>query len=501
MKKIALIVLSAVILFAAPSCKKQQCKLVKHVVSEEYVYADPCGDGADIKVDLKADKAKKEAKLPTLWRCQAKYLVKGLLKDEKIIKTPRVVPLTVGYYECNEACKRELLYKAQVNGLIDADYTDIVNHDNLLTYWVEAALTPKGKALIIEDETPIFPEDTITEWGVLFPESGKNKYGEYTCDSVNLSCDVTELIQKFYRTYIANKNEAILAFGTNDLIAAQERILKAKDLGVRKRVIDPFTRNYNFDLADVEALAIYKWTCYVDLYVVRIDGQQFCIVVKDQDGVKKIDDVALNTPAMLNIDNTMRYFALNITARELHDAQKYADINPSRPDQVAPVAPSVKNAPATPLLFDEYAPVLMPGIEKVVRPTTIPYDLAVASQYAESFNLLAFDKKFAKMGKLKTVKGAAVPTKKANIVIKTVKVSPLGRICYKAVEGATEEYVAFFQYLDEEWMCVGIREAKEVKVEIVEPFVIAPRATQATEIVPSVTEQLNDVQHCECAVK
>ena len=258
MKKIALIVLSAVILFAAPSCKKQQCKLVKHVVSEEYVYADPCGDDADIKVDLKADKAKKEAKLPTLWRCQAKYLVKGLLKDEKIIKTPRVVPLTVGYYECNEACKRELLYKAQVNGLIDADYTDIVNHDNLLTYWVEAALTPKGKALIIEDETPIFPEDTITEWGVLFPESGKNKYGEYTCDSVNLSCDVTELIQKFYRTYIANKNEAILAFGTNDLIAAQERILKAKELGVRKRVIDPFTRNYNFDLVDVEALAITK---------------------------------------------------------------------------------------------------------------------------------------------------------------------------------------------------------------------------------------------------
>ena len=186
---------------------------------------------------------------------------------------------------------------------------------------------------------------------------------------------------------------------------------------------------------------------------------------------------------------------------ELHDAQKHADINPSRPDQIAPVAPSVKNAPATPLLFDEYSPVLMPGIEKVVRPTTIPYDLAVASQYAEEFNLLAFDKKFAKMGKIKTVKGAAVPTKKANIVIKTVKVSPLGRICYKAVEGATEEYVAFFQYIDEEWMCIGIRETQKVEVEIVEPFVIAPRAAKATEIVPDVTEQLNDVQHCECAVK
>ena len=61
MKRIALIALSAIILFAAPSCKKQQCKLVKHVVSEEYVYADPCGDNVDINVNLKADKAKKEA--------------------------------------------------------------------------------------------------------------------------------------------------------------------------------------------------------------------------------------------------------------------------------------------------------------------------------------------------------------------------------------------------------------------------------------------------------
>ena len=48
MKKIALIVLSAVILFAAPSCKKQDCKVLKHVVSEEYVYADPCDKAAPV---------------------------------------------------------------------------------------------------------------------------------------------------------------------------------------------------------------------------------------------------------------------------------------------------------------------------------------------------------------------------------------------------------------------------------------------------------------------
>ena len=501
MKKIALIVLSAVILFAAPSCKKQQCKLVKHVVSEEYVYADPCGDNVNIDLDLNAPKAKKEAKTPRLWRCEAKHLVKEVLKEKKVIDYKRTVPLIVGYYECNNDSARELLYKSQLNDLVYVDFSDIRNHKDQITYWVDVALTPKGKALIVDRDRPFFAEDTVKRVNmekIISPESGKNKYGEYTRDSVNLSCDGTELIQKFYRTYIANKNEAILAFGTNDLIAAQERILKAKELGVRKRVTDPFTRNHNFDLADVEALAIYKWTCYVDLYVVRIDGQEFCIVVKDQEGVKKIDDVALNAPAQLNIDNTMRYFALNITARELHDAQKYADINPSRPDQIAPVAPSVKNAPATPLLFDEYSPILMPGIEKVVRPTTIPYDLAKLAEDTLTVDLLAFNKKMVKFGKLKDVENDGKLTKKANIVIKTVKVSPLGRICYREKEGEVEKYVAFFRYVDQEWMCIGVREAEEVEVEFKEPCKVAPKATPATEIKPNVTKTLDDVQCCGC---
>ena len=52
MKKITLIVLSAVILFAAPSCKKQQCKVIKHVVSEEFVYAEPCDNDVDVTVNV-----------------------------------------------------------------------------------------------------------------------------------------------------------------------------------------------------------------------------------------------------------------------------------------------------------------------------------------------------------------------------------------------------------------------------------------------------------------
>lgn len=497
MKKIALIVLSAVILFAAPSCKKQHSKLVKHVVSEEYVYAEPCDENVNVDLNLNAPKAKKEAKTPCLWRCEAKHLVKDVLKENKVIDYKRTVPLVMGYYECNCTAARELLYKAQVNDLVYVDFSDIKNHQDQVTYWVEAALTPKGKALIVESDKPFFAEDTIKDYSVVSPNSGKNKYGEYTFDYVNVQCEVADLVRNFYTVYIANKDVAILDFGTKDLILAQQRILKAKELGVRKRVVDPFTRNHNFAAADIEALKICKWTEYVDLYIVTIAGQEFCLVVKEEDGVKKIDDVALNTPALLETINTMRYFALEITAKELHDAQKLADVKPSRPQRLDPVAPSVVNAPATPLMFDEYAPVLMPGIELVVRPKTIPYDLAKLAEDTLTVDLLAFNKKMVKFGKLKDVKDIAVPTKKAEIAIKTVKVSPLGRICYGEKEGEVEKYVAFFQYVDQEWICVGIQEKVAFPVSANPADNPQLYFEKVAEITPAVSKKLNDCPKCK----
>lgn len=502
MKKITLIVLSAVILFAAPSCKKQQCKVIKHVVSEEFVYAEPCDNDVDVTVNVEnttpeAEVEKNEPKIPNLWKCAAVKKVKDVLKASEIINTPRVVPVAVGYYECNCTDKRELLYKAQVNGLVDVAYTDIKNHNSIPTYWVEVALTSKGKALIVED-APINPEDTIKTWGVISPESGKNKYGEYTFDYINVPADVKEVILNFYRAYIANKNAAIFDFGTEDLILAQERILKAKELGVRKYVVDPFTRNHNLNLADVEAMSICKWTYYVDLYIAEVAGQKFCLVVKEQDGVKKIDDVALCEPAYLELLNTMRYFALNITARELHNAQKLANVRPTRPQRIDPVAPSVANAPVAPLMFDEYMPVVMPGIEEVVRTGLIPYEIAKLNEYSETFKLLAFNKKLVKMGKLKDVKCATTPTKKAEIVIKTVKVSPLGRICYGEKKGEKETYVAYFQYFDEEWICVGVHEKEPFPA--VDCSAVNPRLgfVKDAEVTPNLSGQLNDQYSCPC---
>jgi hypothetical protein len=495
MKKIALIVLSAVILFAAPSCKKQKCKLVKHVLSEEYVYAEPCSDNVEVKAKgTKADKPAKvkKAKVQKLWRCEAKKKVKDVLKASEIINTPRVVPVAVGYYECNCAAARELLYKAQVNGLVDVAYTDIKDKYSIPTYWVEVALTSKGKALIVEDKTPIYPEDTIKTWGLISPDSGKNKYGEYTYDYINVPADVVELLHNFYRVYLNNKNAAIYDFGTPDLVLAQERILKAKELGVRKQVVDPFTRNHIIKEEHFETLKVCKWTYYVDLYIVEVNGQKYCVVVKDQDGVKKIDDVALDDPTMLKTLNTMRHYALDITAKELHDAQKLADVKPSRPQRLDPVAPSVANVPATPLLFDEYMPVVMPGIEMVVRTGLLPYELAKLAENQEVFNLFAFDKKLVKMGKLKDVKGAVVPTKKATIALKTVKVSPLGRISYDAVNGTVEEYTAFFQLVEDEWLCTAIHEKEGVKVVINDPIIIPLHNTQETYVIPAVTEELDE---------
>lgn len=228
------------------------------------------------------------------------------------------------------------------------------------------------------------------------------------------------------------------------------------------------------------------------MYIVEVNGQKYCVVVKDQDGVKKIDDVALDDPTMLKTLNTMRHYALDITAKELHDAQKLADVKPSRPQRLDPVAPSVANVPATPLLFDEYMPVVMPGIEMVVRTGLLPYELAKLAENQEVFNLFAFDKKLVKMGKLKDVKGAVVPTKKATIALKTVKVSPLGRISYDAVNGTVEEYTAFFQLVEDEWLCTAIHEKEGVKVVINDPIIIPLHNTQETYVIPAVTEELDE---------
>lgn len=495
MKKIALIVLSAVILFAAPSCKKQQCKVLKHVVSEEYVYADPCEDNANANAEATVEDTEKEVKIPRLSKFHAKKLVKEVLKENKVINTPRVTPIAVGYYELNDPGCRTLLYKAQVNGLVDVEYTDIVNHNDVRTYWVNVALTAKGKALIVENDEPIFPEDTITDYSPIQPNSGKNKYGEYTFD-YNVASDVVTLITDFYNAYLANKNAAIYSYGTNDLIMAQERILKAIELGVRKNVRDPFTRKTPMTAEAIAALSICKWTSYVDLYIVKIAEAEFCIVVKEEGGVKKIDDIALNAPAALSEHKTWRCFAMGITAKELHDAQKALDARPARPQRLDPVAPSVPNAQPVELLFGEYTPALIPGIEKAVHEGPLPYELAKLAEYYESFDLLAFDKKLAKMGKVKDVKSATTPTKKAEITIKTIKVSPLGRICYGEKDGETEKFVAYFQYFDEEWICVGVHE--KTPFPAVDCSAVNPRLgfVKDAEVIPNLTEQLNDQPSC-----
>ena len=483
MKKIALIVLSAVILFAAPSCKKQSCKLLKHVVSEEYVYADPCDQEAASVTEDEPVKEKK-AKNPLLLQATAKSLVKEVLTAEGIVNTPRVVPMAVGYYECACSDYRELLYKAQVNGLVDVTFSDIAVDCNSVSYWAEVALTAKGKALIVENDDPIYPEDTITNWSVLYPESGLNKYGIYTYDA-NVDAAVAALIRDFYKAYIMGADMAISSYGTNDLVMAQARINKAKELGVRKNVPNPFVHTAGLDAAAVDAMAVYKWTTYEDLYLAMFGDVAFCLVVKEEGGVKKIDDVACtlykdddkkltklsrytvkaanlhDCSAIYNTAHTLRYFAQNITARELHDAQKALDAKPLSPKRLDPVAPSVANVPATPLLFDEYNPALQPGIVEAPQ-GALQYAEAKAKEYIEEFDLLAFDKKLVKMGKIKNVEGEDEPTKKAEIAIKTVKVSPLGRICYGETEGEIEEYIAYFKYIEQEWVCIGVNEKVEI---------------------------------------
>jgi hypothetical protein len=219
--------------------------------------------------------------------------------------------------------------------------------------------------------------------------------------------------------------------------------------------VDPFVRNAAIDKNALEVV-VHQWTSYVDLYRVTLGGQEFCIVVKDMNGTKKIDDVALHNPKHLAQKRTMRCTALNISAQKLHNALKKKEARP---------APKAKKAVEKPeLLFDEYEPTLQPGIEQAEHTEPLPYQIAKQCEHFKVYNLFAGTKKLAKMGKIKDVKsddlmqvgldGEKAPlTKKAIVTIETVKVSPVGRIYKNLENGETTKFEVNFIYEEEEWRC------------------------------------------------
>ena len=448
MKKITLILMSAIIMLA-PSCKKQPDRpWSKHVVTEEFVFTEQPKPTPEAP---KKEEPKKE-KEPKLCRLYAKRMVKELLEEKKKINTPIVEAIKVGYYECNNVTARENLYKLQANGLVDVTYSEIKNKHNRPTYWVEVALTKKGEKLIVEKD-PFYPEDSIDinyMNGHVSPESGKNKYGEYTFDP-NVDSVIIDLIQNFYKAYVVNPRSAIKKYATVDLIQAYDRIATAKDLGLNYMSVDPFVRNAAIDKNALEVV-VHQWTSYVDLYRVTLGGQEFCIVVKNINGTKKIDDVALHNPKNLAQKRTMRCTALNISAQKLHNALKKKEARPATKTQKT-VSPKPE------LLFDEYEPTLQPGIVQVEHTEPLPYQIAKQCEHFKVYNLFAGSKKIAKMGKIRNVKSEdskqkETPIKKkALVTIENVKVSPVGSI-YKGLEnGETKKFEVNFIYEEEEWRC------------------------------------------------
>lgn len=432
------------------------------MVTEEFVFTEQPKPAPETpKKEKEPKKAKtpktKKEKQPKLHRLYAKRMVKNLLKDKKKINTPIVEAIKVGYYECNNVTARENLYKLQANGLVDVTYSEIKNKHNKPTYWVEVALTKDGEKLVVEKD-PFYPEDSIDinfMKGHVSPESGKNKYGEYTFDP-NVDSVIIDLIHNFYKAYVVNQKSAIKKYATPDLVQAYDRIATAKELGLNYMSVDPFVRNAAIDKNALEVV-VHQWTSYVDLYRVTLGGQEFCIVVKDVNGTKKIDDVALHNPKHLAQKRTMRCTALNISAQKLHNALKKKEARP---------APKAKKAAEKPeLLFDEYEPTLQPGIEQAEHTEPLPYQIAKQCEHFKVYNLFAGTKKLAKMGKIKDVKlddlmllgldnkEKAPVIKKANVTIETVKVSPVGRIYKNLENGETTKFEVNFIYEEEEWRC------------------------------------------------
>lgn len=461
MKAKLLIMMVAITLLIMPSCKKQHGQWTKRVITEEYEYAD-------------GQNAISQENAPKLWRWSAKKMAKEALKEEKIINNPVVVPFPMGYYQCNDEEDRASIYATQVNGLINASFSEIINQYNRSTYWVEVSLTPAGELLIVEENKgELYPEDTITYEhmiSIISPKTGKNQYGEYTFDP-NVDSTIVSLLNNFYKQYITNKETAINLYGTQDLIQAQARIDLAKDLGLNRLSKDPFLRKATTELDD-NTISVVKWTDYIDLYIATLNNQEYCIVIKDENGIKKIDDIALHTPDYIKEKQTLRCIALNISAKELHYAQirkdkvnaanaKYSKTKKTykkttiKHNDDEEVEEEEEYVEEEVLDFDEYTPLLQPGIVEVERTEPTLFEIAEGNEYENVVNLLAGDFKFAKLGNIRDIE----PTrdgkfrKAAIVVIERTNVSPLGRIFFDMKEGEKESYDLIFTYENEEWIC------------------------------------------------
>lgn len=445
----------SVLLLTIPSCQKSG-KWTKHTITEEYEYVE-----SEAPVVPVAQEPQEETpSVPKLWKWKAKRMAKAELREQGAIDQPVVVPVKVGYYECNSAEERENLYKLQVNGLLNVIYSEIKNKYERPTYWVDVQLTGKGRSLIVKDDTPVFPEDTINPdymKALVNPETGLNQYGEFTMDP-NVPEDIISLIKGFYTAYIQDNNAAINQYGTPDIQLAEQRIKIAEGLDIKPLSKDPFVREGAPKAETLETLSIFKWNNYVDLYVVRIANAEYCIVVKEDNGQKKIDDIALNSPAKLVVKRTLRCTAADISAKALHKALKEKEAKAQRAKAVAKnnkkAAPAKEENGPEVLEFDEYNPQLAPGIEIAEHAEPTLYQIAKAAEHVEVFNLLAGTYKFKEMGKLKLLKEATAVTKySTKMTVELVKVSALGRIYFGMLEGTIENYAAVFVYDadEEEW--------------------------------------------------
>lgn len=475
MKAKVLILMAAAMLLLAPSCTKQKGKWTKHTITEEYVFVDEASQDKENK----KDKEEKKEKTPRLWSWKAKKLAKDLLTESEFTNNPTSTLIKVGYYECNDFEERENLYKAQVNGLLNVTYSEIKNQREKPTFWVNVSLTPAGEALIMKDDTPVFPEDTIDfnyMKTIVAPETGKNQFGEFTFDP-NVDSAVVALIHEFYNAYIIDKENAINTYGTNDLIEAQKRIAQAKDLGIDRMSVDPFLRNNNIDSTTINTLGLVKWTEYIDLYVVTINNQEFCVVVKDVYGTKKIDDIAINSTDNLKKKNTMRCIALNISAQALHNAQVKKDKEEEakakkakKTSKIIIIEEEEELEEEKTLLYEEYMPEVQPGIVEVEHREPTLYEIAKRNEHFQYVELLAGDYKYKEISKLRKVKETTYDQdykevekvndklKRATITIERCNVTPLGRIHYGMVEGETKTFELIYQYDTEleEWECFFI---------------------------------------------
>ena len=463
MKRHILYLLCLLVVFAGfSSCKKVESKSVDN--TKTIVYKDGTTVTKTYKVvppkdkkqpEKKAPKAKKAKKAKVekpkhLFTCKAKQLLRKQLRDAK--EDLYLVPVRIGYYECNDYEERLNLLKLAANKIITLQCDEIVTPAGS-TYWVTVDLTLLGRWYKESPDKKLFPEDRITEEEAklaLLPKLDQDQWGIPSTDD-QVPPQIVEAMRAFYAGLQAG-NTYDQSLMDAKMQCALTLLNTLASYGVDKLEMNPFTRGAELTEEMVQNLTVLRMPRMENAYLVTVGETSFLYVIEADETNVTIVDLAYIAPNDLkSLNQTVCSLAGKITKEEIlaaREAKRQRDEMEARMREAMARMPQPQQ-PAQP--EDDIEMCETSGSLKMVEhqdPTL--YELAKKAEHFEKVLLRAGKVKVVAVKDMKAEGNKKLTNVWAKVTCKLTGVNAMGRIYLGLKNGETDTQPVYFQYTEDD---------------------------------------------------